>query len=117
MPIIEEPEPVVEVAVAPVVRKTRRKQVGKQIPMVIYRHGARIEVGKAFVNEDGSLDGQIALDNWPEIKDYFLPSVGEFSLVPKRTTVVNVPSATSTVRDPIKRICTCGHPGAGCDCF
>lgn len=87
MPIIEEPESLVDVVIPnEVIRKSSRKSLGKQISMVIYRHGVRVEVGKAIVNDDGSIEAQITKDAWPEIKEYVLPKIGEFSLVPAPAT-------------------------------
>lgn len=56
--------------------------MAKQIPLIMYKNGAiRTELGKVILNEDGSIEGRIAKDNWALIKDMFMADAGEFSIV------------------------------------
>jgi len=62
--------------------------MGKQLPLVMYKDGRRIVLGKAVVEDDGSITAQVVKDAWaiPEIKDLFKPGIGQFSIVPDRTS-------------------------------
>lgn len=56
--------------------------MSKQVPLIMYGQGSkRMELGKVILNDDGSIEGKIAKDNWEIIKDMFMSGVGEFSLV------------------------------------
>lgn len=56
--------------------------MGKQVPLVMYRRGVRIVLGMASVENDGSISSKVADDMWPQVRDLFLPNVGEFSIIP-----------------------------------
>lgn len=54
--------------------------MGKQVPLVIYKGGERIVLGMASVEDNGSIEAQVAKDMWPAVKDILQPNVGEFSI-------------------------------------
>lgn len=45
------------------------KKTSKQVPLVIYKGGERIEIGKASVSSDGEITAQVAKDVRRDIKD------------------------------------------------
>lgn len=59
--------------------------MGKQIPLVMYKGGARVVIGRASVGDDGSIEAQVTKDAWPLVKGFFKPSIGEISISPDRS--------------------------------
>lgn len=68
----------------------RTPMEAKQIPLVIYRRGVRTEIGMARVEDDGSIVAQVSKDNWPLVKELFMPNVGEFSINPVPAKLVDL---------------------------
>ena len=65
----------------------------KQVPLVMYQSGIRTVLGTATIKSDGSVEAQIADDVWPSVREFFLPSAGEFSLnTAPKVKIVNEPS-------------------------
>lgn len=54
--------------------------MGKQVPLVYYQNGKRIQVGMASVEKDGTITASISKDAWIELKPTVL--AGEFSIAP-----------------------------------
>lgn len=59
----------------------------KQVDLVIYKGGDRHVVGRAAVNEDGSIEAQVAKDHWPVVKELLELKLPEMSLSPRPTIV------------------------------
>lgn len=55
----------------------------KQVPLVIYANGERIEIGMASVNSDGSIAAQIKKDVRQDIKERLYGDLSELSMNPK----------------------------------
>lgn len=60
------------------------KRKDQEVPLVIYKGGERIEVGRAILKGDGSIIAQVAKDVKAEFKDLlFGNTLGDMSLNPK----------------------------------
>lgn len=59
------------------------KKKSKQVPLVIYKGGERIEIGMASVSTDGSIEAQIKKDIREDIKEMIYADIGDFSINPK----------------------------------
>lgn len=60
------------------------KRKDQEVPLVIYKSGERIEVGRAILKGDGSIIAQISKDVKVEFKDLLFGNIlGDISLNPK----------------------------------
>lgn len=59
------------------------RKKSKQVPLVIYKGGERIEIGMASVSTDGSIEAQIKKDIREDIKAVIYGDLGDLSLNPK----------------------------------
>lgn len=59
------------------------RKKSKQVPLVIYKGGERIEIGMASVSTDGSIEAQIKRDIREDIKDIIYGDLGDLSINPK----------------------------------
>lgn len=59
------------------------KPKSKQVPLVIYKGGERIEIGMAIVATDGSILAQVKKDLREDVKDIVYADLGDVSLNPK----------------------------------
>ena len=65
-------------------KSKHEKRKDQEVPLVIYKGGERIEVGRAIVKGDGSIVAQIAKDVKQEFKDLLFGNVlGDLSLNPR----------------------------------
>lgn len=55
----------------------------KQVPLVIYKGGERIEIGMASVSTDGNIEAQIKKDLREDVKTIIYGDLGDLSLNPK----------------------------------
>lgn len=60
------------------------KKTSKQVPLVIYKSGERIQIGMASIGSDGEIIGQIAKDIREDVKALLWGNIGDVSLNPKK---------------------------------
>jgi len=66
-----------------VMRDAIERAKGQQVPLVMYKGGERIVLGRAYIESDGSIVGQIAKDFRAAVNDIFSVGIGEVSIDPR----------------------------------